>query len=540
MLRTLELRDFAIVDALELELAPGFTALTGETGAGKSILVDALSLLSGGRADAGMIRAEREAALVQGEFEAAGFGSAARRLARNGRHSARIDGEIVTVAELAERCGELVVIFGQHGQAALTRGSAGRAQLDRLLDDRAREELQRYREDHRRLQDARRSLAALTAASREQARRLDMLTFQVEEIDAAELARGEDARLETEAEALRHAERIRLGASRAFDELEGADGSSGERASAALRELEGAAGHHPSLSALVTDLEQAVSGMRAVAGELADFLSAFEADPARLDAVQARLARVEALRRKYGATLDEVLAYRASAADELERLASAEQDTLSLEQEVGSLSERLRTSATALSEARRGAAETLQAQVLPLLAELGMDQARFEVELDELDELGPYGRDAVRFLFVANPGEPLAPLASVASGGELSRLMLALNLVTGSEVPVLVFDEIDSGIGGRTARSVGALLRRLSKAHQVLVVTHLPQVAAFADAQYSVTKDALDGRTVTRVSQLDGEARRAELARMLSGKVTPTSLQHASELLEQAVAFAGD
>ena len=540
VLRTLELRDFAIVDALELELAAGFNALTGETGAGKSILVDALSLLSGGRADGGMIRAGREAALVQGEFEAAGFVSAARRLARNGRHSARIDGEIVTVSELAERSAELVAIFGQHGQAELTRGGAQRAQLDRLLDGGAREELQRYREGFRRLQEASRSLAALTEASREQARRLDMLAFQVEEIDAAALTPGEDVRLEAEAETLRHAEKIRLGASRAFEELAGADGSASERAAAALHELEGAAPHQTTLAALVADLEQAVSGLQAVAGEVEDFLSAFDADPARVDAVQARLARIEGLRRKYGATLDEVLAYRASAAAELDRLAGAEEDTRALEREVGALSEELSRSATALTDARGEAAETLQARIQPLLAELGMEQARFEVELGETDALGPFGRDAVRFLFVANPGEPLAPLASVASGGELSRLMLALNLVTGSEVPVLVFDEIDAGIGGRTARSVGALLRRLSQRHQVLVVTHLPQVAAFADAQYSVTKESLGERTVTRVSPLEAEARREELARMLSGKVTATSLQHASELLEQATAVAGE
>ncbi|HKI56295.1 MAG TPA: DNA repair protein RecN [Trueperaceae bacterium] len=540
MLRTLELRDFAIVDALELELAGGFNALTGETGAGKSILVDALSLLSGGRADGGMIRAEREAALVQGAFEGASFTSAARRLARNGRHSARIDGEIVTVAELAERSARLVAIFGQHGAADLIRGAEQRAQLDRLLDADARAELQRYRDGYRRLQEATRRLAERAEASRERARRVDMLRFQVEEIDAATLSPGEDERLEAEAEALRHAERIRLGASRAADELTEVDGSATERSAAALAELRSAARHQPSLDALVRDLEEAVSGLQAVANEVEGFLSGFEADPARLDAVQARLALIEALRRKYGASLDEVLAYRASAAEELDRIAGAEQDTRALETEAAALSQELADGAARLSGSRRRAAETLERRMLPLLAELGMEQARFEVELRTEDELHPSGQDAVRFLFVANPGEPLAPLAAVASGGELSRVMLALNLVTGSEVPVLVFDEIDAGIGGRTARSVGALLRRLSERHQVLVVTHLPQVAAFADAQYSVTKEVTGDRTVTRVTPLGETARREELARMLSGKVTPTSLRHATELLEQATGLGSE
>jgi len=540
VLRTLELRDFAIVDALELELSPGFNALTGETGAGKSILIDALTLLCGGRADSGLIRAEREAALVQGQFEDAGFASAARRLARSGRHSARLDGEIVTVAELAERSSELVAVFGQHGATELGRPGDQRAQLDRLLDPAAREELQRYRQHHRRLQEVGRRLDELGEASRDRARRVDMRSFQIKEIDDAALTPGEDARLVAEAEALRHAEKIRLGAGRAFEELSGAEGSASERAAAALHELQGAARHQPGLAALVGDLEQAVAGLQAVAGEVEGFLSDFDADPARVDAVQARLARLEALRRKYGATLDEVLAFRAAAAAELERLAGAEEDSRALEAEAAALQQELLALATALSEARQRAAETLERAVVPLLAELGMESARFEVELSTRAELGPHGRDAIRFLFVAHPGEPLAPLASVASGGELSRLMLALHLVTGSDVPVLAFDEIDAGIGGGTARAVGALLRRLSRGHQVLVVTHLPQVAAFADAQYSVTKETLDDRTVTRVTPLADGARREELARMLSGRVTPTSLQHASELLEQATAAAGE
>lgn len=536
MLRTLELRDFAIVDELSIDLEPGLNALTGETGAGKSILVDALTLLGGGRADGTLIRADRDAALVQGRFDGAGFTSAARRLARNGRHSARLDGEIVTVAELAARSGELVAIFGQHGASELLGGGEQRNQLDRLLDDPARAMLSDYRVRYRRFLEASRRLAELTEASRERARRLDMLAFQVDDIDGAGLEPGEDERLEVEAEALRHAERIREGAARAYSELSDAEGNAVERAAAALHELASAARHQPSLSALVSDLEQAVSGLQAVAGEVEGFLSDFEADPARTDAVQARLARIEALKRKYGASLADVLRFRDEAAAERDRLATAEADTQALEAEVGELSATLATSAEALGQARARAATALQRDVLPLLAELGMERARFEVALASEDELGPHGRDRVRFLFVAHPGEPLAPLAAVASGGELSRLMLALNLVTGSDVPVLVFDEIDAGIGGRTARAVGVLLKRLSRRHQVLVVTHLPQVAAFADAQFAVSKAAEADRTITRVVRLEGKARREELARMLSGRITPTSLDHAGELLEQAAA----
>ncbi len=533
MLRTLELRDFAIVDALALELEPGFNALTGETGAGKSILVDALSLLTGGRADSTLIRAERDAALVQGLFEGGPFESASRRLSRNGRHSARIDGEVVTVAELVERSGELVAIFGQHGATELMRPRAQGRQLDRMLGADAVEELQRYRAEFRRYREVVTSLAELQQASRDRARRLDMLAFQIDEIDAASLQPAEEARLEAEVERLRHAERIALAAGHAFAALADSEGNAIERAAGALRELRTAARHDAGLAALVGDLEQATTALEAVAGEVESFLSDFQADPARLDAAQARLARIEALRRKYGASVAEVLAFREQAAHERERLEHADADTQALEGEAGRLSEQLAASAEKLTSSRRRAGDELARGVLPLLAELGMEKARFEVELERAEELGPHGRDFVRFLFVANPGEPLAPLSDVASGGELSRVMLALHLVTGSELPVLAFDEIDAGIGGRTARAVGALLKRLSERHQVLVVTHLPQVAAFADAQYSVAKEEVQGRTVTRVARLDRRARLEELARMLSGRVTQTSLRHAEELLEQ-------
>ena len=540
MLRTLELRDFAIVDELALELEPGFNALTGETGAGKSILVDALSLLTGARADAGFIRAGRDAALVQGLFESAPFASASRRLSRNGRHSARIDGEVVTVGELEERSAALVTIFGQHGATDLQRPQAQRRQLDRLLTDEEKGLLQRHRERFRHYRDVLAQLTELREAARDRARRLDMLAFQIQEIDAAEPDPDEAPRLEAEAERLRHAERIALSAGHAFSALADAEGNAVERAAEALRELRTAGRFDATLAALAADLEQAATALEAVAGEVEGFLADFEADPARLDAVEARLARLEGLRRKYGATLSDVLAFREQAARERDRLDHAEADSEALEREAEALADELAASAAALTTARRRAGNELCRAVAPLLAELGMEQARFEVELGDAGEVGADGRDRVRFLFVAHSGEPLAPVADVASGGELSRLMLALHLVTGSDSPVLAFDEIDAGIGGRTARAVGALLKRLSARHQVLVVTHLPQVAAFADAQYSVSKAEAGQRTVTRVARLDREARTQELARMLSGGDTEASLRHAEELLEQAAEVAGD
>lgn len=538
MLRTLELRDFAIVDALELELESGLNVLSGETGAGKSILIDALLMLTGGRGDSGLIRAGREAALVQGLFEGAPFDSAARRLSRSGRHSARLDRELVTVAELAESSASLVAIFGQHGAAELTRSPEQRQQLDRLLGRRGADALRRYRSDFRHYRDVESRLAGLQEAARDRARRLDMLAFQIDEIEAAELLPGEDAELEAEAEALRHAERIALAAAHAFGLLGEGEGNAVEAALGALKELRSGGRHHATLAALASDLEEATSALQAVTGEVEAFLSDFQADPQRLDAVEARLARLAGLKRKYGASVQEVLAFRDGAQAERDRLENLDADAHELEEKARTLGAELDALAEEVSGARRRAAASLTTALLPRLAELGMDGAGFEVELAQRDELGPDGRDTVRFRFVAHPGEPLAPLSEVASGGELSRLMLALHVVTGSDVPVLAFDEVDAGIGGRTARAVGSLLRRLSERHQVMVVTHLPQVAAFADAHYRVAKETVGERTVTRVTRLDGEARLEELARMLSGRVTDTSLKHARELLEQASADA--
>lgn len=539
MLRTLELRDFAIVDELVLELGAGFNALTGETGAGKSILVDALGLLVGDRAEAGLIRAGSDSALVQGLFEGAPFTSAARRLSRSGRHSARLDGEVVTVAELAERGSQSIAVFSQHAATELARASRQRDQLDRLLEPEARSELVSHRQRFRREREVAQRLSELRSAGRERARRLEMLAFQIDEIDAAELSEGEDERLETEVGALRNAERIAQGASRAFAALADAEGNAVERGAEGLRELAAAGRFEPTLAALAADLEQAVSALQAVGSEVETFLADFDADPERLDNIEARLARLEALKRKYGASLTEVLAFRDAARAERDRLSHADEDTRALEAEAAELAAALGASAASLSDARRAAARALEGGVRPLLAELGMGDARFEVEVVPDERGGPDGRDNVRFLFVAHPGEPLAPVSEVASGGELSRIMLALQLVTGSDLPVLVFDEVDAGIGGRTARAVGALLKRLSERHQVLVVTHLPQVAAFADTQFSVSKRVASERTVTRVERLEREARVDELARMLSGRVTDASRRHAEELLEQAASGAG-
>ena len=534
MLERLELRDFAIADRLEVAFEPGFNVLTGETGAGKSIVVDAVSVLVGERPEPAMIRTGRDSALVQGVFRDAAIASAGRRLVRDGRNTARIDGELVAVGELSERAGAHVAIFGQHAAQRLLDAGAQRDQLDRLLDDEGRAAYRAYRDAYTAWQEVTRRLEQLEGSERERARQLDVLRFQVEEIDRARLEPGEEERLEREATRLEHAERIVHGVARSIELLGAGDPNAVDLLATAQRETETAARFHDGLTALARELTDAVSAVQATLAELEAFLDDFESDPRRLEAIEGRIAEIARLERKYGSTIEEVLAYRERIGRELTDLRAADDDVDALRERRDSLGEQLDEGSRALSEARHRAGAELAGGVADLLPRLALPQARFEAALEPLEAFGPYGRERVRFLFSANRGEPLAALSDVASGGELSRLMLAIHVVSGTDVPTVVFDEVDAGIGGQTARAVGELLARLARDRQVLVVTHLPQVAAFASAHFAVAKEEVDGRTVTRVNRLEPAEREAELARMLSGDLTDASLRTARELLETA------
>jgi len=534
VLRRLELRDFAIIQELSLDLSPGLNVLTGETGAGKSIVVDALGLLAGARADVAFVRAGAQDALVQGEFDSGGLSSAGRRVSTSGRHGARVDGEHVTVGELTERVGEVVAVFAQHGALELQGAAAQRSQLDRLLPEEDRARLTEHRQAFVRRSQVAARLEEVRAAKRERARRQDVLTYQVQEIETSRPEPGEDEALETELETLRNAERIVQSAGAAFGALAGEDGGAAQLAAHALRELRTAARHAAALAPLADDLEAAVTGLGAVSEEVEAFLGSFDADPARLDAVQARLAKLDDLKRKYGEDLSAVIAFGERAKQELQELGALDEDEAALEREDAQLAARMAELAKQLTAARQRAARQLDEQVQPLLVRLGMPNAAFEVRVSSLDRPHATGSDDVTFMFGANAGEPLGPVSQIASGGELSRLMLALHLVTGATQRTLAFDEVDAGVGGKAAREVGALLAELALGRQVLVVTHLAQVAAFADAHFVVSKGESGGRTTTTVRRVEGDARAEELARMLSGTVTGASLEHARELVAAA------
>lgn len=535
MLKALELRQFAIVEELRLELSPGLNILTGETGAGKSILIDALSLLTGERAESSWIRSGSDSALIQGLFTGDHkVESAARRLVASGRSSARLNGELVTVGELSEQLGRLIAIHGQHASQLLSSNQEQRRLLDLQLPKEAKILLSQYQESYASYQQVTEALQTRKEATRERARRIDILSFQLAEINNAKLTPGELDALECELVTLRHAERIVQGGAAAVENLSEADINAVSLIAAAVRELESAGRYSGELASLAGELRDALMSVEATLQELEGFLADFEAQPGRLEALEARQALIEGLERKYGDGIESILRYRDEAQAELDSLTSAEADIEALEAEQQRLLGELKGIAAKLSRGRQQVAERLSAAVTSKLGPLGMKHAVFEISVKTTDKLTAHGQDEVMFLFSANLGEAPAPLSQVASGGELSRLMLALHVITVSDLPILAFDEVDAGVGGKTARAVGLLLKQLAHNHQVLVVTHLPQVAAFADSQFLVEKLEQRGRTLTQVRQLDTYERELELARMLSGTVTEASVANARELLYDA------
>jgi len=535
----LRVRDLGVFDDVTVELGPGMTALTGETGAGKTLLVEALGLLLGGRADPVVVRRGAEEALVEGRFEDLGIGAdegqvmLARAVsATGGRSRAWKDGRMVPVSMLGETAMALVDLYGQHSQQSLFDASAQRRALDTFGDVDTRP-LQQMLSERRRITS---EIEALGGDERVRARQVDLLQHQIQEIDGAGLADpDEDRQLTGEEERLADSARYREMAAAALGELEDADGTGGtDGADAGAVDRLGRAGAaltgRPALAGLAERLRALQSEAADVASELRTVLDGWDDDPERLAEVRARRQLLRELQRKYGEGVEGVLSFAEQARAELADLQSAGARLAGHAQAMGALESAIAEERAAIGTARRRAAPALAGAVQQRLRALAMAGARLEVQLDEE---GP--ADRVVFLLGANPGEPPLPLSKVASGGELARAMLALRLVLTEAPPTMVFDEVDAGVGGGAAVSVGEALAELAGRHQVLVVTHLPQVAAFADRQLAVRKDERRGRTRATVAVVEGEDRVVELARMLSGRPdSERAKRHAEELLQGA------
>ncbi|HEX9122018.1 MAG TPA: DNA repair protein RecN [Actinomycetota bacterium] len=543
MLRQLHISGLGVLHDLDLEFDPGLNVLTGETGAGKTMITVGLALALGGRGSVTMVRAGSRAARVQARFdappEAEGTGWTedgelilARSVGADGRSSARVGGELAPVSALAGLAASLVEMHGQHQGLRLLSQAAQTDFLDRFAGAEHLRRVTAFRQLHLELASVRDRLEVLAAASREQERQIDLLAYQVREIEAAGIRPGELADLESEESRLAHAETLVDRSETALRALSG-DSSGPEGLSSAAAALEEAGRVDPPADELARRARSLAEEAADLAREVRGYREAVELDPERLDEVRERIQALRALERKYGEREEEVLAYLEEARTGLASLAGSNDERQRLAGQAEELDARTRTLAEELSAARADASPRLAAAVQEELRELGMDGATVEVVLRGLPEVGSGGMERVEFLFSAGSGQLPLPLAKVASGGELSRTMLACRsvLVDLDDVPTLVFDEVDAGIGGRAAAAVGRRLARLGRVRQVLVVTHLPQIAAFADRHVRVEKKAGSASAFV----LEGSERVAELSRMLSGlPASETAALHAEELLAEA------
>jgi DNA repair protein RecN (Recombination protein N) len=532
VLSELRVQNLGIIAELRLVLGPGLTAITGETGAGKTLVVSAVELLVGGRADASMVRPGAAEAAVEGRFVTddpdADEVVLARVIPVDGRSRAYVNGRLATAGELAELGATLVDLHGQHAHQSLLLPAVQRALLDRFAGAPAGDALRAFRAARAEQQRIEAELAPLGGDERARARELDLLRYQVAEIDAAAIADpDEDDMLAREELVLGDATAHREALEGAFADIEGAAEDATGRAVAALSDREPFAGLAERLRAVQAELGELAHDLR-LAGE------SVVADPERLVEIGARRRLLQELRRKYGETLAEILEFRDDARGRLAEIDGHEARVAQLESARAAAAAESERHAAALTAARRAAAEPLARAVTAALQPLAMPGAEFVVAVEPAREVGDDGADAVTFLLAANPGEPASALARVASGGELSRTMLALRVVLSAAPPTLVFDEVDSGLGGEAGVAVGEALARLGSRHQVLSVTHLAQVAAYADAHVTISKHGEAGRTLAGAELLLEDARVGELARMLSGVDSAGARLHAEELLRAA------
>jgi DNA repair protein RecN (Recombination protein N) len=577
VLREIHVRNLAVLAEASVELGEGFNVLSGETGAGKSIVVDSLSLLAGARASVDMVRTGAEALTVSGVFEPEGEGwrpvlteagleaeggevLVRREIGRGGRNRVFVNDQPTTLRLLADLAPYLLRIHGQRDELGLIEPDLQRAMLDRSGGAEAAPLLARVAgafERHARLAER---LETLSGDDRMRRERLDFLRFQAAEIDAAKLRAGEEVELKAERDVLRNAEAITRSLGTAFALLFEEEGAAVERVGKAGTLLAGIEVWEPQAGTWRAELEEARIRLAETARSLRQRLDGLEPDPARLDFIEERLAVIERLFHKHGKHGGDsagVLARRAEIEAELAELAGDAENRDELEVKAAAALAEYREAALALSKGREAWGRALVERIEGELKDLGLARARLGVALERrrragsplvLDEgtidgeetdFGRDGIDQVVFLFAPNPGEPPRPLARIASGGELSRIHLALQLASRGEAekarPTLVFDEVDTGIGGAEAAALGAKLQRLARGGQILAVTHLPQVASHGDLHFKVSKGVDGGRTSVRVEALDAKARIEEVARMLAGKeITDTSLSHARELIAGA------
>lgn len=558
MLQELSITNFAIIEHLDIAFEAGMTVLTGETGAGKSIIIDAVGLLAGGRGSSEFIRTGADKAILQGMFILPADGTTAqlldeagiehadntvilqREITKSGRNTCRINGMLVNTTTLKQIGETIVDIHGQNEHQELMQPEKHLGLLDEFATTKIRKLKQRYHQQYDRYQQLNRELRQKNANEKEWAQRLDMLNFQVDEIAAAQVKVGEEASLIAERDRLDNYQMINQALQQSYTLLAAGEETTGavDMVGTAMNALEPIANLDSAFNEITVNVKNAFYGLQDAAAQISNQLDLQEFDEGRLDEIEQRLDVLAQLKRKYGDSEQQILDYYQKIATELAKMTDSEENSEDLAQQVADLKQQLLATGASLSDKRRAAAKVLQRQIHRELKDLYMDKAIFEVRFKPTKgQIYRSGLDSVEFYIQTNPGERMRPLAKIASGGELSRMMLALKTIFSESqgITSIIFDEVDTGVSGRVAQAIAEKINGIAHFSQVLCITHLPQVAAMSDHHYFIAKKITGKRTKTSVTKLDNAARVQELARMLAGtKVTKLSLEHAEELLQLA------
>lgn len=558
MLQELSITNFAIIEHLDIAFEAGMTVLTGETGAGKSIIIDAVGLLAGGRGSSEFIRTGADKAVLQGMFilpadgvtaqllDEAGIDHAdntvilQREITKSGRNTCRINGMLVNTTTLKQIGETIVDIHGQNEHQELMQPEKHLGLLDEFAAAKIRKLKQQYQQQYDHYQQLNRELRQKNANEKEWAQRLDMLNFQVDEIAAAQVKVGEEAALIAERDRLDNYQMINQALQQSYTLLAAGEETTGavDMVGTAMNALEPIANLDSAFNEITVNVKNAFYGLQDAAGQISNQLDLQEFDEGRLDKIEQRLDVLSQLKRKYGDSEQQILDYYQKIAAELAKMTDSEENSEDLAQRVTDAKDKLLKTGEALSDKRRTAAKVLQRQIHQELKDLYMDKAIFEVRFKPTKgQIYRSGLDSVEFYIQTNPGERMRPLAKIASGGELSRMMLALKTIFSESqgITSIIFDEVDTGVSGRVAQAIAEKINGIAHFSQVLCITHLPQVAAMSDHHYFIAKKITGKRTKTSVTKLDNAARVKELARMLAGtKVTKLSLEHAEELLQLA------
>ncbi|EKA3503816.1 DNA repair protein RecN [Listeria monocytogenes] len=556
MLQEMTIKNFAIIESLSLTFQEGMTVLTGETGAGKSIIIDALGLLVGGRGSADFIRHGEERLELQGLFALAEDNLACRNaliengidasddmvvlersLFRSGKNSCRINGKLVTTVLLRQIGSKLIDIHSQHEHQELMNEEFHLSLLDRFASDKIKLALTKYQTNFKEYQTIEKEWQNWTKNERELAQRLDMLRFQQQEIENANLQAGEEDRLLEQKNILANFEKLNENLQGAYAAIQGEPGGL-EFVGEAMRQMETAASIHTDYKAVSEAISSSYYMLEDSMSQIRQSLDQLEFQPEELNQIESRLNDLNQLKRKYGKTIEDIIQYEQEISSEMEKLTDSESHVGHLETKLATLKTELTKQAATLTDIRKKAAVTLEKQIKQELNQLYMEKVifsvRFEANKMELTELG---QDSVVFYMSTNPGEPLKPLAKIASGGELSRMMLALKTIFSRHqgITSIIFDEVDTGVSGRVGQAIAEKIYAVSVGSQVLCISHLPQVAAMANHHYYITKKVQNKRTTTSVTVLKGVEKVEEISRMIAGiEVTELTKQHAKEMIEQA------